>query len=234
MARQRCIIKHHEDRELLTHVKKKRPDFPYRDSWRTFRILGEFVEGFDALYKIDKGVTIFGGTRASRTSPYYKAAEKVAYGLAKNGFAVITGGGPGIMEAANKGAYDAGGISVGCNIELPCEQVPNKYQTISLNFRYFFVRKMMFVKYARAFIIFPGGLGSMDEFFESFVLAQTGKTQHFPIILFGSEYWKGLLAWMRNGMLKEGYIEKEDLSLLKITDSPKECINIVVRKSGRM
>src|SRR5882724_8811324 len=167
------------------------------DTWRIFRIMSEFVEGFESLANIGRAVSIFGSARTKPDDPYYKAAEKTAALLAKGKFAVITGGGPGIMEAANKGAYESGGTSVGCNIALPHEQEANRYQHITLDFHYFYVRKVMFVKYASAFICFPGGYGTLDEFFETLTLIQTLKIQAFPIILYGSAYWNGLVDWIR-------------------------------------
>ena len=228
----KCVAKYHEDRELLKRMPAKKKGLAEIESWRVLRIMGEFIEGFESLSSITAGVTIFGSSRTKKESPYYKAATEVAYILAKKGFSIITGGGPGIMEAANLGAYKAGGISVGCNIELPCEQIPNPYQTVSLRFRYFFVRKMMFVKYSEAFIIFPGGFGSMDEFFESITLVQTGKIERFPIILFGSRYWQGLVQWIQSAMVNEGCISKEDLSYMILTDSPKEAARVIIEKKG--
>lgn len=224
----KCKTKHHEDRDFLTRKTKTKKEYAYGDRLRLSRIKKEFTTGFKVLADIDLAVTIFGSSRTEKNNPYYKAATEVASLLAKKNVAVITGGGPGIMEAANKGAYEAGGISVGCNIDLPCEQLPNEYQTLSLDFRYFFVRKVMFVKYSEAFVIFPGGFGSMDEFFESITLVQTEKIKHFPIILFGSRYWKGLIRWIESTMLREGCISAEDLSLMSITDNPKEVVRIVM------
>jgi len=198
------------------------------DSWRVFRIMGEFVEGFDTLAPVSPAVTIFGSARTRLDDPDYQAAEKTAWLLAKEGFAVITGGGPGIMEAANKGAFEAGGDSIGCNIELPFEQGMNAYVHTAINFRYFFVRKTMFVKYAEAFIIFPGGFGTMDELFEALTLIQTGKVRDFPVVLFNTAYWKGLLDWLRNTMLEDGKIRASDLDLLVCTDSPEEAVKVVV------
>src|SRR5947209_13684847 len=169
------------------------------DSWRVFRIMSEFVEGFEALAEMGKAVTIFGSARTEPDDPYYKAAEQTARLLAKAGFAVITGGGPGIMEAANKGGLEAGAQSAGLNITLPHEQEANKYQTVSLDFHYFYARKVMFLKYAKALVCFPGGYGTLDEFFETITLIQTLKVQPFPIVLFGSEYWNGLVEWMKIG-----------------------------------
>ncbi|MBI4544694.1 MAG: TIGR00730 family Rossman fold protein [Gemmatimonadetes bacterium] len=203
-------------------------DFTHTDPWRVFRIMGEFVEGFDTLADLGPAVAIFGSARVGPTDPFYLAASETARGLAEAGFAVITGGGPGIMEAANKGAAEGGGASVGCNIELPFEQGMNGYVRTAINFRYFFVRKTMFVKYSEAFIIFPGGFGTMDELFEALTLIQTGKVRNFPVILFGQAYWRGLLDWMRGRMLAEGKVSAEDLKLLVCTDSPQEAVQTVI------
>ncbi len=203
----------------------------HSDPWRTFRILSEFVEGFDALSGLGPCVSIFGSARTPRQHPYYAAAERCGAALVERGFSVITGGGPGIMEAANKGAKEAGGVSVGCNIELPNEQRVNDYVTLGVEFRYFFARKVMFVKYARGFIIFPGGFGTLDELFESLTLAQTGKIEHFPVILFGSSYWKGLLAWIREEGLPNAYLASEDLDLVKVTDDPDEAAEMATRRT---
>jgi len=205
-------------------------DFTHTDPWRVFRIMGEFVEGFDTLAGLGPAVSIFGSARILPDDPVYAAAEETARLLAQQGFAVITGGGPGIMEAANKGATEAGGISVGCNIELPFEQGMNAYVGTAVNFRYFFVRKTMFVKYAEGFIIFPGGYGTMDELFEALTLIQTGKVRNFPVVLFDSDYWAGLIDWLRQTMLKEGKIAPGDLDLMIVTDSPEEAVD-VIRKS---
>jgi len=189
--------------------------------------MGEFVEGFETLASLGPAVTIFGSARVKPGSEYYKLAERTAALLAEQGFAVITGGGPGVMEAANKGAREAGGRSVGCNIELPFEQGMNAYVEMSVNFRYFFVRKTMFVKYPEAFVIFPGGFGTMDELFEALTLIQTGKIRNFPVVLFGKEYWSGLLGWLRDVMLAEGKIAVNDVDLLVVTDSPEEAVRVV-------
>jgi uncharacterized protein (TIGR00730 family) len=194
----------------------------HADPWRVLRILSEFVEGFDALGEVGPAVTVFGSARSKRNDPYYKDGVKLGAALARRGFAVITGGGPGIMEAVNKGCHDAGGLSVGCNIELPSEQSLNKYVDLGVEFRYFFVRKNMFVKYARGFVIFPGGIGTLDELFESLTLAQTGKIEHFPIVLFGKSYWRGLISWMKKVVLASGAIAASDLELLSFTDDPEE------------
>jgi len=204
-------------------------DSPVKDLWRIFRVMAEFVEGFDELATIGPAVSIFGSARAEPGQPYYKLAEKTAAEIVKAGFAVITGGGGGIMEAANKGATGAGGKSIGLNIELPMEQIPNKYQNLSLHFRYFFCRKVMFLKYAHGFIVFPGGYGTMDEFFESLVLIQTLRQVSFPVILMGAEYWKGLVDWMNEKMLKEyKYISPEDMDVFTVVDDPADAVRIIV------
>jgi uncharacterized protein (TIGR00730 family) len=195
-----------------------------RESWRIFRIMAEFVDGFESLAGVKQAVTIFGSARTKPDNTEYIAAEQTARLLAKSKFAVITGGGPGIMEAANKGAFEAGGVSVGCNISLPQEQEANKYQTISLDFHYFYARKVMFVKYAEAFICFPGGFGTLDEFFETITLIQTLKIEPFPILLFGKAYWTGLVEWMRK-TLRPHFIDSEDLDIFKIVDSPREALH---------
>ncbi|HEX8271547.1 MAG TPA: TIGR00730 family Rossman fold protein [Longimicrobiaceae bacterium] len=202
-------------------------DFLHSDPWRVFRIMGEFVEGFDTLANVGRAVTIFGSARVKPDDPQYHAARETARLLGEAGFSVITGGGPGIMEAANRGAKEAGAPSIGCNIELPFEQGINAYVDLPINFRYFFVRKTMFVKYAEAFVIFPGGFGTMDELFEALTLIQTGKVRDFPVILFGSAFWKGLLDWLRATMLAERKISPADLDLLVVTDSPEEAVRVI-------
>ena len=202
-------------------------DFTVTDPWRVLRIMSEFVYGFDALAHVPPCVTIFGSARTPPDDPSYAAAVETARLLAKAGFGVITGGGPGIMEAANKGAQEGGNLSIGCNIELPFEQAPNPYLDISLDFRYFFVRKTMFVKYSNAFIIFPGGFGTMDELFEALTLIQTKKVSNFPVILYGSKYWEGLLNWIRVTMLEEEKVSGDDVALLRISDDPQEICDIV-------
>ena len=203
-------------------------DFTLTDPWRVFRIMSEFVEGFDALSHIPPAVAIFGSARAKPEDPTYIAAVETARLLAKAGFAIITGGGPGVMEAGNKGAQEGGNVSIGCNIELPFEQGPNPYLDISLDFRYFFVRKTMFVKYSEAFVIFPGGFGTMDELFEALLLIQTKKVSHFPVILYDSKYWSGLISWIRDVMLATEKILPEDAGLLLLSDDPREICKIVV------
>jgi len=221
-----------QDEQLLETP--RHDEFTHTDTWRVFRIMGEFVEGFDELATITRGVSIFGSARTIPDSPQYKAAQETAGLLARAGFAVITGGGPGIMEAANRGAFEAGGLSIGCNIELPFEQRPNAYLTRTLTFKYFFVRKTMFVKYSTAFIIFPGGFGTLDELFESLTLIQTGKIKNFPVVLFGTNYWRGMLEWVKESMLNEGKVKASDLDLLHLTDSPAEVVEIVVKSQDSL
>ncbi len=198
-----------------------------KDSWRMFHIMAEFVEGFEALADARPAVSIFGSSRASSGDPVYQKAERTATLFAENGFGVITGGGPGVMEAANKGASLAGGRSIGLNIQLPFEQEPNPYTNLSLSFRYFFVRKVMFVKYAVAYVIFPGGFGTMDELFESVTLIQTHKIKPFPVILVGSDYWKGLFDWIRSVVLKDGRISPGDLDIFQFIDEPEEIVKTI-------
>lgn len=217
-----------EDQEMLRTPKKVESDYINSDPWRVLRIQSEFVDGFNALAEIGSCISIFGSARMAPDNDYYKAAEKTAALLVKNGLGVITGGGPGIMEAANKGAFETGGVSVGCNIELPFEQIPNPYQTISLEFHYFFVRKMIFVKYSVGYIIFPGGFGTLDELFEALTLAQTDKIEHFPIALYGSEYWDGLVKWIDEFLIsKHATIEPRDKKLFKVVDNPVEAVDYV-------
>jgi hypothetical protein len=203
--------------------------FTKTDPWRVMRITSEFVEGFDTLAAIEKGVTVFGSARVSPDDPHYAAAQEVSRILAEAGFAIITGAGPGIMEAANKGARMGGGRSIGCNIELPFEQGANPYLDTLIQFRYFFVRKTMFIKYSVAFIIFPGGFGTLDELFEAVTLIQTGKIYQFPVILFGRHYWAGLLRWLQSRVLAEGKIATGDIDLMVVTDDPAEAASTVIR-----
>jgi len=221
-----------QDEQLL---ESPRPDeFTHTDPWRVFRIMGEFVEGFDELATLSRGIAIFGSARTRPDDPDYAAAQETGALLAAQGFAVITGGGPGIMEAANRGAFDAGGLSIGCNIELPFEQRPNPYQTLSLTFKYFFVRKMMFVKYSLAFVIFPGGFGTFDELFEALTLIQTRKIRNFPIVLFNRSYWGGMLDWLRAEVLAGGKIAENDMGMFQVTDSPAEVVEIVLRSQSSL
>ncbi len=202
-------------------------DLKGRETWRIFRILSEFVEGFEELADIGPAVSIFGSARTSPRNKYYKQTVELSRLLSENGYAIITGGGPGIMEAANRGAAENKGISVGLNIELPMEQKPNKYQTLELNFRYFFARKVMFVKYAMGYVCMPGGFGTLDEFFEALTLIQTHKIYPFPLILFGSEYWAPLRDFLENSMLKNNTITEKDIDLIQVTDEQEEVLQII-------
>lgn len=216
-----------EDEKLLQFPTSP-ADFTHTDTWRVLRIMGEFIEGFDTLATVDKAISVFGSARVGPDDPHYAAAEDISYRLARKGFAVISGAGPGIMEAANKGARRGGARSIGCNIELPFEQRPNPYIDTLITFRYFLVRKTMFIKYASAFLIFPGGFGTLDELFEALTLVQTGKIYQFPIVLFGRAYWAGLVEWIKGRLCKEGKIAPTDLDLLLLTDDPAEAVRVVV------
>ncbi|HEX2717165.1 MAG TPA: TIGR00730 family Rossman fold protein [Gemmatimonadaceae bacterium] len=216
-----------EDEKLLA-LPRPGGDFTRSDPWRVMRITSEFVEGFDTLNSVEKGVSVFGSARTHPDDPQYQQAQEVSRLLAEAGFSIITGAGPGIMEAANKGAKLAGGRSVGCNIELPFEQGANPYVDTLVNFRYFFVRKTMFIKYSVAFIIFPGGFGTLDELFEALTLIQTGKISQFPVILFGRHYWAGLVRWLHTRVLGEGKISPGDLDLMLLTDDPAEAAQAVI------
>ena len=218
-----------EDERLLATPPSTQEPFTHSDPWRVLRIMGEFVEGFDALVSLGQAVTNFGSARIREPDPMYQATVETTRLLGEAGFTIITGGGPGIMEAGNRGARLANAKSVGLNVELPFEQHVNPYVDIAIEFRYFFVRKTMFVKYAQAFVIFPGGFGTMDELFEALTLIQTGKVQDFPVILYGSDYWRGLIEWLRTTMLAEGKIAKADLNLLVMCDSPAEVRDMIVR-----
>ena len=200
-------------------------DWVHTDPWRVLRIQSEFVEGFGGLAELGPAVSVFGSARTKREDPMYGKGVEVGIALVKAGFAVITGGGPGVMEAANRGAVKAGGVSVGLGIELPFEQGMNKWVDIGINFRYFFVRKTMFVKYAQGFIVLPGGFGTMDELFEAITLAQTGKVTSFPIVLIGKDYWSGLVAWLRDTMLVDGKIGEKDLDMIYVTDSVSDALS---------
>jgi len=209
-------------------------DFTSKDTWRIFRIMAEFVEGFETLSKIPPAVAMFGSARALPGTEAYQKAEATAALLGRAGYSIITGGGPGVMEAANKGATEAGAMSVGLNIELPLEQKPNIYANKLLNFRYFFVRKVMFVKYSIAFVILPGGFGTLDELFEAITLIQTRKIKPFPVILVGKSYWSGLLQWVGDTLLKEKMIAVEDLDILKTVDSPEEVLHWIQQSKVRI
>jgi uncharacterized protein (TIGR00730 family) len=225
-----------EDERLLTPTPvavDRRAPFTSTDPWRVLRIMGEFVEGFDTLSDIRNAVTIFGSARTGGQDAYYQKALETARLLAREGFPIITGGGPGVMEAANRGAQEGNGLSIGCNIELPFEQGTNAYVERSINFRYFFVRKTMFVKYSTAFVVFPGGFGTMDELFEALTLVQTGKVKQFPVVLFGRTYWQGLADWLRDRVAAEGKIATEDLKLFRITDDPAETVRWILEARER-
>ncbi len=219
------------DRKLLSWSKEARQEaaaFTHSDQWRVLRIISEFVEGFDALAEIGPSVTFFGSARTPPDDPYYAAARECAALVARSGLTVITGGGPGIMEAANQGASEADGMSIGIGIDLPFEQGVNDYVSLPLEFRYFFVRKTMLAKYANGFVFFPGGFGTLDEMFEILTLVQTGKMESMPVVLFGSEYWSGLVEWLRNTLVVEGKIRETDLDLFHISDDPNETATIVI------
>ncbi|HOK05730.1 MAG TPA: TIGR00730 family Rossman fold protein [Syntrophales bacterium] len=199
------------------------------ESWRIFRIMAEFVEAIETLSHVERAVTIFGSARVGPEDPYYGKAEELGRKLAQKGFSVITGGGPGIMEAANKGAAEAGGKSVGMNIRLPYEQKPNPYANIHIDYKYFFIRKVMFVKYAVAYVIMPGGFGTLDELFEALTLIQTKRIKAFPVVLMGSEFWKGLLDWIKRTLVKDGKISADDLDLIRVLDDPDEVVRHIQR-----
>ena len=201
--------------------------FIHTDTWRSLRILSEFVDGFDALATAPPAVSVFGSARIGEGDPVYTAAREVGRKLAEAGFSVITGGGPGVMTAANQGCREGGGLSIGCNIELPHEQKLNDYVDLGVDFRYFFVRKVMFVKYAEGFCVFPGGFGTLDELFEALTLIQTGKVQHFPVALYGHGYWDGLIGWLRDTVLAEGNISPDDLDLFQICETPDEMVAFI-------
>ena len=202
------------------------------DPWRIFRIMSEFVEGFEELADIQKGVSIFGSSRLKPSSPYYKLAEKTARIFAEAGFTIITGAGPGIMEAANKGAKAANGESVGLNILTPIQQKPNKYLTRLLEFRYFFCRRVMFAKYSQAYLIFPGGYGTLDEFFEAITLIQTCRLDPRPVILFNKQYWRGLLSWFKGMLIKHKMISKKDMQIFNVVETPEEALKIIEEYGG--
>ncbi len=210
-----------------------RENFAQEETWRIFRIMSEFVEGFEMLSKVEKAVSLFGSSRTNPHSEYYKLAEEIAYLLAKEGYAIITGSGPGLMEAANKGTRRAKGLSIGLNIQIPAEQKPNQYVDLVLDFRYFFVRKVMFVKYAKAFVILPGGYGTLDELTEALNLIQTERIPKFPVILCNREYWKGMLDWLKETVLKKGHISQEDLDIFKVVDEPKEVVGAIRKFYGK-
>jgi uncharacterized protein (TIGR00730 family) len=223
-------LSHSPDRDLL---ERRDPSFVETDTWLVMRVLSEFVEGFDVLADIPPAVCVFGSARIDSQDPMYAQAQLVGTKLAEAGLAVITGAGPGIMEAANRGAREGGGLSIGCNIDLPAEQRPNDYLDVLIDFHYFFVRKTMFAKYGEGFIVFPGGYGTTDELFEALTLVQTGKILHFPIVLFGSAYWAGLVGWLQDRVLREAKISADDFGLLHVTDDPDDAVRHVVEILGR-
>ena len=211
----------------MRRVKIKREDFTKEDTWRVFRIMAEFVEGFQTLSMVGQGISFFGSSRLKPKDRYYKIATQTAYLLSKEGYAIITGGGPGVMEAANKGAKKARGKSIGLNILIPQEQKPNKYVDILIEFHYFFCRKVMFLKYGKAFVILPGGFGTLDELFESLNLIQTKRVGKFPVVLVGREYWKGLIDWLKGMILKKGCLSVSDLDIFTIVDTPEEVVSTI-------
>ncbi len=217
-----------EDKELLRAVPRQGCEFTESDPWRVLRVQGEIVEGFDALSKVQPGVAIFGSARLGEGHRYYDAGVEISNRLAQAGLTVITGGGPGLMEAGNRGAFEAHGESIGCSIQLPMEPIPNKYQTVALKFRYFFVRKLMFVKYSVAFVILPGGFGTMDEVFEALTLIQTDKIDHFPVVLYDRSFWQGMVDWLRDRVLAEGCISPGDLDLFQLADTPQEAADRII------
>ena len=208
-------------------TRSARDNLLLEDPWRVFRIMSEFVDGFETLRGVGKAVTIFGSSRLKRDHENYALAERTAGLFARKGYAVITGAGEGVMQAANKGAKEAGGQSIGLNILIPLEQKVNKYVTIPLEFRYFFVRKLMFAKYSKAFLAFPGGFGTMDEFFEAAALIQTGRVEPFPVVLVGRSYWEGMLRWIEETCLKENAIDRGDMEIFKVIDDPEEIVRFV-------
>lgn len=215
-----------DDRRIIEELKLRQGD-----TWRVLRIMSEFVRGFDELAGIGPAITFFGSSRSGEGDRYYRLAYETAFNLGRLGYAIVTGGGPGIMEAANRGAHDSGTLSVGLNIDIPSEQHPNKYQNLSLRFEYFFVRKVMLLKYSLAYIIFPGGFGTMDELFEALTLIQTGKSHRFPLLLFGSEYWKPLLNYMKDVMVPAGTIDERDIRLMNLVDTPEEVVKLIYERS---
>lgn len=208
-------------------------DWVHADPWRVMRIQAEFVEGFGTLAELGPAVSVFGSARTPRTHPLYAQGVAVGAALARSGYATITGGGPGLMEAANKGAAEAGGVSLGLGIELPFEEKLNRYVTLGINFRYFFVRKVMFLKYAQGFIVMPGGFGTLDELFEALTLVQTGKVTSFPIVLFGSDHWDGMIGWIERALRDEGYIGAGDREMLHLTDDADEAVVIITEHARR-
>ncbi len=221
----------HDDTRFLTYHGEERRDFTRDEPWRVLRIMGEFVEGFETMSKVGPCVAVFGSARLGEGKPYYQDAQDTARLLAKGGLNVVTGGGPGIMEAGNRGAHANGALSIGCMIELPHEQSGNPYMDMAVDFHYFFCRKVMFVKYSVGFVIFPGGFGTLDELFESLTLVQTGKIEHFPVVLYGREFWTPLVDWMRKTLVGLGTISAGDLDLFFIADTPAQAAEHVLSKA---
>lgn len=219
-----------EDRALFRTPLPEEVDFRRSDTWRVLRIMGECVEGFEALARIGPAVAVFGSTRVPANTPLYEDVRAIGRGLSQAGLAIITGGGPGLMEAANRGCQEGGSLSVGCNIELPFEQAPNAYQDVLLRFRYFFIRKLMFVKYSFGYVICPGGFGTIDELFNSLILVQTGKIEHFPIVLYGREYWSGFAKWLREEAAQHRYVSEHDPDLVQIADTPAEVVRVMIER----
>lgn len=215
-------------RKLIKPINGQIEKLFIEDSWRVFRIIAEFVEGFEELSQVEDCVTMFGSARSAEGDADYELAREIARRLVKQGYGIITGGGPGIMEAGNRGAAEAGGLSVGLNIDLPFEQQPNPYANIQMDFRYFFIRKVMFVKYAKAFVILPGGFGTLDELFESLTLIQTRRIGRFPVILVDKSYWQGLIEWIKNTLIRQHKISEEDLNLFNVVDTPEEVVKTVM------
>ena len=220
------------DARLLDH--RGDTEWLHADPWRVLRIQSEFVEGFGALAELGPAISVFGSARTPADDPAYALAEQIGAGLARSGYGVITGGGPGMMEAANKGAHGAGGVSVGLGIELPHEQGMNEYVDLGVNFRYFFARKTMFLKYSDGFVVMPGGMGTLDELFEAVTLVQTGKVSSFPIVLVGSDYWRGLVDWIRGTLVDSGTISPGDVDLLPVVDTAQEAVDYVVDGARRL
>ena len=211
----------------MKNTKLRTADFTREEPWRIFRIMAEFIDGFETLSKIGPAVSVFGSSRLKPGDKYYKVATETAYLLAREGYAIVTGGGPGVMEAANKGAKKAKGLSIGLNIMMPHEQKANRYTDLLLEFHYFFCRKVMFLKYGKAFVILPGGFGTFDELFESLNLIQTKRVERFPVVLVGSDYWKGLVDWLKKMTLKRGCISTSDLNIFSIVDTPQEVVSVI-------
>jgi uncharacterized protein (TIGR00730 family) len=231
VVRRRSRIQRGTMDQHLLDTRDRAAEYVHEDPWRVLRMQAEFVEGFGALAEVGPAISVFGSARTAVDAPEYATGVRLGRALAEAGFAVITGGGPGAMEAANKGALEAGGLSVGLGIELPFEQGLNRYVDLGVNFRYFFVRKTCFVKYSQGFVVLPGGLGTMDELFEALTLVQTGKVTRFPIVLYGSEYWSGLLDWLRKSVIAGGKASEADLGLFHVTDDVQEAVRLVTKET---